>query len=218
MIVDDETQMRELIRTFLEEANYEVIEATDGLDALTVLSEQIPDLMLVDVMMPYMDGFSFVTEARKFTTAPLIFLTAKGEEWDKVYGLKLGGDDYIVKPFMPAELLARIESVLRRVQQTESIPTQYEKGPFVIDEHSYTIKLAENNLSLTRKEFALLCILVKNNDRVYTRNQLLSLVWGDSYRGSDRTVDTHIKTLRLKMGEYGSLIETVWGVGYKLEV
>lgn len=218
MIIDDEKQMRELIRTFLIEAGYEVIEATDGLDGLTLLSEQVPDLMLVDVMMPYMDGFSFVTEARKFTMAPLIFLTAKGEEWDKVHGLKLGGDDYIVKPFRPAELLARIESVLRRVQQPESVSPQFEKGPFVIDEHSYSIKLAGDNLSLTRKEFALLSILLKNNDRVYTREQLLSLVWGDSYRGSDRTVDTHIKTLRLKMGKYGSLIETIWGVGYKIEV
>ncbi|HLR42781.1 MAG TPA: response regulator transcription factor [Pseudogracilibacillus sp.] len=218
MIIDDEKQMRELIRTFLEKDGYTVIEAANGFDALTILSEQIPDLMLVDVMMPYMDGFSFVTEARKFTTAPIIFLTAKGEEWDKVHGLKLGGDDYIVKPFRPAELLARIESVLRRAQQTRNESTLFKKGPFVIDEHSYTIKVEEKNLSLTRKEFALLCILVKNPERVYTREQLLRLVWGDSYRGSDRTVDTHIKTLRLKMGDYGSLIETVWGVGYKLEV
>lgn len=219
MVIDDEAQMRDLIRKFLEEDGYKVIEASDGLDALTLLSETMPDLMLVDVMMPYMDGFLFATEVKKFTNAPFIFLSAKGEEWDKVHGLKLGGDDYIVKPFTPAELLARIETVLRRSNRNrEDKHTDLEKGPFVIDEQSREVKLAGKSLSLTRKEYALLCILIKNSDRVYTREELLHLVWGEDYRGSDRTVDTHIKTLRLKMGAYSSLIETIWGVGYKLGV
>lgn len=218
MVIDDEKQMREMIRTFLEEDNYNVIEATDGTHALSLLGKEKVDLFIVDVMMPFMDGFTFAKEVKLRSFAPLIFLSAKGEEWDRVHGLKLGGDDYIVKPFLPEELLARVESVLRRTYRRKQESAVFTIGPLEINNTSYQVKLNEISLSLTRKEFGLLEILAKNDRRVYSREQLLSLVWGEDHRSSERTVDTHIKTLRLKLGSSGKLIETVWGIGYKFEV
>lgn len=219
LIIDDEPQMRKLIRTFLERAGYEVYEATDGIDGLAKVQSLQPHLCIVDVMMPYMDGFTFAKEMMKRTTkTPLIFLSAKGEEWDKIEGLKLGGDDYIVKPFMPGELLARVEAVLRRSYQDKSSTQLLKTGPLVIDHIAHTVKVDGVSLSLTLKEFGILETLAKNEGRVYSREQLLEIVWGEQHQSTDRTVDTHIKTLRLKMGESGSLIETVWGIGYKFEV
>lgn len=218
MIIDDEPQMRKLIRTFLEKEGYDVIEATDGLDALSLIAECQPHLIIVDVMMPYMDGFTFAKEIKRTSAVPLIFLSAKGEEWDKIQGLKLGGDDYIVKPFLPGELVARIESVLRRSYQHKTEEDILTIGPLVIDNVSHTVQLHDKPLSLTRKEFGLLHLLAKNKGRVYSRGQLLHLVWGEEHQSSERTVDTHIKTLRIKMGKDGELIETVWGIGYKFEV
>lgn len=218
MIIDDEEQMRKMIRTFLEKDGYTVVEATNGSHALALLDKAKPHLLLVDVMMPFMDGFSFAQEVKQLSSIPLIFLSAKGEEWDKVHGLKLGGDDYIVKPFLPGELLARIESVLRRTYGNKRDSDILTFGPLIINYKSHQVKLNDSLLSLTRKEFGLLNILAKNNGRVYSREQLLYLVWGEDHNSSERTVDTHIKTLRLKMGNHGSLIETVWGIGYKFEV
>lgn len=218
MIIDDEQEMRKMLRTFLEKDGYTVIEATDGVHALSLLNNTKAHLLIVDVMMPFMDGFTFAKEVKSTTSIPLIFLSAKGEEWDKIHGLKLGGDDYIVKPFMPGELLARVESVLRRAYSKRTAPDILKIGPLVIDNESHKIKLNGTPLSLTRKEFGLLRILAKNNGRVYSREQLLHHVWKDNEQSSERTVDTHIKTLRLKMGSDGDLIETVWGIGYKFEV
>lgn len=218
MVIDDEEKMRKMIRTFLENDGYSVVEATDGTHALTLLEKENPHLLLVDVMMPFMDGFTFAKEIKQLSTIPLIFLSAKGEEWDKVQGLKLGGDDYLSKPFMPEELLARIESVLRRTYNKERDSGILTVGPVVINTNSYQASLNGVPLSLTRKEFSLLHLLAKNKTHVYSREQLLDLIWGDDYEGSTRTVDTHIKTLRLKMGDNGKLIETVWGIGYKFEV
>lgn len=218
MIIDDEEQMRKMIRTFLEKDGYTVVEATNGSHALALLDKAKPHLLLVDVMMPFMDGFSFAQEVKQLSSIPLIFLSAKGEEWDKVHGLKLGGDDYIVKPFLPGELLARIESVLRRTYGNKRDSDILTFGPLIINNKSHQVKLNDSLLSLTRKEFGLLHILAKNNGRVYSREQLLYLIWGEDHNSSERTVDTHIKTLRLKMGNHGSLIETVWGIGYRFEV
>ncbi|MER2088732.1 response regulator transcription factor [Sporosarcina sp. JAI121] len=218
MIIDDEPQMRKLIRMFLEKEGYSVIEATDGVHALSLLDETPPQLLIVDVMMPFMDGFTFAKEIKRTSTIPLIFLSAKGEEWDKIQGLKLGGDDYIVKPFLPGELLARVESVLRRSYQNKPIPDTLKVGPLVIDTSAHTAILNEIPLSLTVKEFGILHLLAKNKGRVYSREQLLHIVWGEEHQSSERTVDTHIKTLRLKMGTDGELIETVWGIGYKFGV
>lgn len=218
MVIDDEEQMRKMIRTFLKKDGYKVVEATDGTHALSLLDKAKPHLLIVDVMMPFMDGFTFAKEVKRISSIPLIFLSAKGEEWDKVHGLKLGGDDYIVKPFLPEELLARVESVLRRTYNNKVASDVLTIGPLVINNDSYQVKLHGAPLSLTRKEFSLLHLLANNKKRVYSREQLLQLIWGDNYQGSGRTVDTHIKTLRLKMGNDGNLIETVWGIGYKFEV
>ena len=218
MIIDDEPQMRKLIRMFLEKEGYTVVEATDGVHALSMIAKTAPHLLLVDVMMPYMDGFKFAKEIKLTSTIPLIFLSAKGEEWDKITGLKLGGDDYIVKPFSPGELLARVESVLRRSYQNFPVADTLQVGPLVIDNRAHTAMLNENPLLLTLKEFGILHLLAKNSGRVYSREQLLHIVWGEEHQSSERTVDTHIKTLRLKMGNHGELIETVWGIGYKFGV
>jgi len=218
MVIDDEEQMRKMIRAFLEKDSYTVVEATDGAHALSLFDQTKPHLLIVDVMMPFMDGFTFAKKVKQLSSIPLIFLSAKGEEWDKVHGLKLGGDDYIVKPFLPEELLARVESVLRRTYHNKVVSDVLTIGPLVINNDSYQVKLHGAPLSLTRKEFSLLHLLAKNKERVYSREQLLHLIWGDNYQGSGRTVDTHIKTLRLKMGNDGNLIETVWGIGYKFEV
>src|SRR5690625_4788248 len=155
MIIDDEEQMRKMIRTFLEKDGYKVIEATDGVHALSLLNKTKPHLLIVDVMMPFMDGFTFAKEVKLISSIPLIFLSAKGEEWDKIHGLKLGGDDYIVKPFMPGELLARVESVLRRAYSNKEIPDILTIGPLVINNKSHLAKLNGTPLSLTRKEFGL---------------------------------------------------------------
>lgn len=218
MIIDDEEQMRQLIRTLLEKEGYTVVEATDGVHALFLIDKTAPQLLIVDVMMPYMDGFTFAREVKRSSNVPLIFLSAKGEEWDKVQGLKLGGDDYIVKPFLPGELLARVESVLRRSYQQKPLADILKVGPIIVDTDAHTVTLNSTQLSLTPKEFGMLHLLVKNKGRVYTREQLLQLIWGEDHQSSARTVDTHIKTLRLKMGSDGDLIETVWGLGYKFEV
>lgn len=218
MIIDDEPQMRKLIRMFLEKEGYTVVEATDGVHALSLLTKTAPQLLLVDVMMPYMDGFTFAKEVKRTSTIPLIFLSAKGDEWDKIQGLKLGGDDYIVKPFLPGELLARIESVLRRSYQNIPVADTLTVGPLIIDNGAHTVSVNGKPLSLTLKEFGMLHVLAKNKGRVYSREQLLHIVWGEEHQSSERTVDTHIKTLRLKMGTDGELIETVWGIGYKFEV
>ncbi|HEX5565132.1 MAG TPA: response regulator transcription factor [Sporosarcina sp.] len=218
LIIDDEPQMRNLVRTFLDKDGYVVEEATDGLDALSKVYNLQPHLCIVDVMMPYMNGFEFAKELKKTTNIPIIFLSARGEEWDKVEGLKIGGDDYIVKPFMPGELIARVESVLRRSYQQQRISPVLTVGPLVIDHLAHTATLDNKPVSLTVKEFGILETLAKKPGRVYTREQILDLVWGDHHQSTDRTIDTHIKTLRLKLGEAGSMIETVWGIGYKLEV
>ncbi len=215
MIIDDEAQMRKLIRTLLEREGYTVVEATDGIHALHLMKEVHPSLLLVDVMMPFMDGFTFANEVKRNSTVPLIFLSAKGDEWDKIQGLKLGGDDYIVKPFLAGELLARIESVLRRANVQNKSSDVLTVGPLIIDIDSHTVTLNGNHLSLTLKEFGVLHLLAQHKGRVYTREQLLEIVWGEDHDSSERTVDTHIKTLRLKMGNDGELIETVWGLGYK---
>nr|WP_176713643.1 response regulator transcription factor [Bacillus wudalianchiensis] len=218
MIIDDEAAMRQLVRTFLEKEGYTVLEAANGIDALSTIEKQLPDLLIVDVMMPYMDGFAFTKEVKRNYDLPLIFLSAKGEEWDKIHGLKLGGDDYIAKPFHPGELLARIESVLRRTKPAPPKTDRYTIGPLILDANAYKATVDGRTLSLTLKEFDLLSRLAQHPEKVFTREQLLQAVWGEEYNGSERTVDTHVKTLRLKLKEHAALIQTVWGVGYKFEV
>ncbi|WJY27899.1 MULTISPECIES: response regulator transcription factor [Sporosarcina] len=217
MVIDDEAEMRKMIRAFLERDGYQVVEATDGVHALSLLHDVHVDLCLADVMMPYMDGFLFAQEVKRTIDLPIIFLSAKGDEPDKIQGLK-HGDDYIVKPFMPGELLARVASVLRRSYQRNDLNNSLTFGPLEIDKEAHRAALNGRPLSLTLKEFGILYVLAKHTGRVYTRDELLQIVWGDEHESSVRTVDTHIKTLRLKLGDEGKRIETVWGIGYKFEV
>lgn len=220
LIVDDEKEMRDLIRLYMEKANYLCLEAENGVEALKLLQDNEVDLMIIDVMMPQLDGFSLAEQVRKTSDVAIIFLTAKTAEEDKIHGLRLGGDDYITKPFSPQELTARIEAVLRRFQKNtnegeEDIFT-YEQ--MTVDNRGRKVTVNGTLISLTYKEYELLYFLVKNIGHVFSREHLLEKVWGHDYNGTERTVDTHIKTLRLKLFEYGDLIKTVWGVGYKFEV
>lgn len=220
LIVDDEEKMRKLIRTYLTREGYICLEAKDGFEALERLKKENPDMLIVDVMMPYIDGFTLVEEMRQYLQidSPVIFLTAKGNEEDKVKGLKIGGDDYIVKPFHPSELLARMEVIFRRTHRIASDVKIAAIGPLQFDLQGRIATVEGRRLALTQKEFDLLFLLAKNKGKVFRRGQLLDQIWDSDYAGSERTVDTHIKTIRLKLKEHSHLIQTVWGIGYKFEV
>jgi len=220
LIVDDEDAMRELIRSYVQRAGYTCIEAEDGMAALEAIKREQPHLAIVDIMMPFMDGITLVQEMRQYFQydTPVIFLTAKGDDEDIVHGLKIGGDDYMVKPFNPGELLARIESILRRTTGSHAHRMLEIHGPLHFDLSGRVVYAQDEKLPFTQKEFDLLLFLAKNKGKVFKRSQLLDEIWGPAYEGSERTVDTHIKTVRLKLKAYNYLIETVWGLGYKFEV
>ena len=217
LIVDDESDMRQLVGMYLENAGYKWDEAPDGKTALEMIKRENFDLLILDIMMPELDGISVCKELRKTSDIPVIFLTAKGEEWNRVNGLRSGGDDYIVKPFSPGELVARMEAVLRRYVKTGP-KDSISYGELMINEAGRRVELSGKTVVLTVKEFDLLTFLCYHKGQVFSREQLLESVWGYDYAGGTRTVDTHIKTIRLKLGSYGSHISTVWGVGYKFEV
>ncbi|HDR7586208.1 DNA-binding response regulator [Bacillus mycoides] len=217
LVVDDESDMRQLVGMYLDNFGYEWGEAENGKEALRKLETDHYDFVVLDIMMPEMDGLSVCKEIRKTSDVPIIFLTAKGEEWNRVNGLRMGADDYIVKPFSPGELIARMEAVLRRYTKQEQ-QEEIQFGPILINEKSRRIETDGQAVSLTVKEFDLLYFLCQHNGQVFSREQLLEKVWGYDYAGSTRTVDTHVKTMRLKLGESGNYIQTVWGVGYKFEV
>ncbi|CUB09402.1 Transcriptional regulatory protein SrrA [Bacillus cereus] len=217
LVVDDESDMRQLVGMYLDNFGYEWGEAENGKEALKKLETDHYDFVVLDIMMPEMDGLSVCKEIRKTSDVPIIFLTAKGEEWNRVNGLRMGADDYIVKPFSPGELIARMEAVLRRYTKQEQ-QEEIQFGPIRINEKSRKIEVDGEPISLTVKEFDLLYFLCQHTGQVFSREQLLEKVWGYDYAGSTRTVDTHVKTMRLKLGESGNYIQTVWGVGYKFEV
>ncbi|HFR4154988.1 response regulator transcription factor [Bacillus cereus] len=217
LVVDDESDMRQLVGMYLDNFGYEWGEAENGKEALKKLETDHYDFVVLDIMMPEMDGLSVCKEIRKTSDVPIIFLTAKGEEWNRVNGLRMGADDYIVKPFSPGELVARMEAVLRRYTKQEQ-QEEIQFGPILINEKSRRIEVGGEPISLTVKEFDLLYFLCQHTGQVFSREQLLEKVWGYDYAGSTRTVDTHVKTMRLKLGESGNYIQTVWGVGYKFEV
>ncbi|TEA52140.1 response regulator transcription factor [Bacillus sp. BH2] len=217
LVVDDESDMRQLVGMYLDNFGYEWGEAENGKEALKKLETDHYDFVVLDIMMPEMDGLSVCKEIRKTSDVPIIFLTAKGEEWNRVNGLRMGADDYIVKPFSPGELIARMEAVLRRYTKQEQ-QEEIQFGPILINEKSRKIEVDGEPISLTVKEFDLLYFLCQHTGQVFSREQLLEKVWGYDYAGSTRTVDTHVKTMRLKLGESGNYIQTVWGVGYKFEV
>ncbi|QFG00103.1 DNA-binding response regulator [Psychrobacillus glaciei] len=218
LVVDDEKDMRRLIEMHLRQAGLQVIQAENGDDAIEIVQNRVINLVLLDVMMPEKDGFTVCKEIRQFSEVPIIFLTALDAKSDIVRGLQLGGDDYVVKPFTAVELTARINAILRRTGFTTNNAT-ITKGLLVNEIIARQVKLEDKKLVLTLKEYELIRLFMENEGKVFSREQLLELLWGLTYEGGTRTVDTHIKTLRLKLGEVaGKYIETVWGIGYRFEV
>lgn len=223
LIVDDECNMRQLLDLVLVKAGFQTVHAANGAEAYYAMSQQTIDLVLLDVMMPGEDGFEVCKAIHAMAPVPVIFLTARDASEDKVNGLMIGGDDYIVKPFTSDELVARIYAVLRRsgvlIHEPEMQFLQH--GVIKIDEVSRKVYINDELIALTLKEFELLFLFIKHPNNVYSREQLLEHIWGLHYSGGTRTVDTHIKTLRIKLGkkskEASDYIQTVWGVGYRFE-
>lgn len=215
LIVDDDLHLRKLVRTYAELEDFTCEEAQNGFEALEKLRGGNFDMIVLDIMMPGLDGFETMGELRKWTQIPVILLTARDEEYDKLLGFHLGADDYVSKPFSPKELIARIKAVMKRVDKKQDEPIEY--GELRVETAARTASLGGQALSLTPKEFDLLTVLVRNEHLVLSREQLLQQVWGYDYYGDVRTVDTHIKTLREQLGPYRKWIRTVWGVGYQFE-
>ena len=217
MVVDDEARMRKLVKDFLVKSNFDVLEAGDGEEAVDKFYENKDiALILLDVMMPKMDGWEVVREIRKYSQVPIIMLTAKSDEKDELLGFELGVDEYISKPFSPKILVARVEAILRRTVQTEG--EQIEAGGIVMDVGGHHVSIDGKSINLSYKEFELLQYFMSNQGRALTRESILNQVWNYDYFGDARTIDTHVKKLRNKLGEKGSYIHTIWGMGYKFEV
>ena len=219
LVVDDEANIRRVVREYAEFEEYEVTEAENGMEAVALCRENDYDLIIMDVMMPRLDGYSACKEIRKHKNIPIIMLSARGEEYDKLFGFELGIDDYVVKPFSPKELMARIRAVLNRKQDvTEEPASQRLKfDGLEIDLAGREVYVDGKRASMTPKEYDLLFYLVKNKGLALTRDKLLEKVWGYDFFGDDRTVDTHIKMLRNSLGKYRTFIVTLRGMGYKFE-
>mgnify|MGYP000879912693 CR=1 FL=1 len=215
LIVDDDLRLRALVKTYAEMDNFHCQEAENGKQALEIASKSTFDIIVLDVMMPEMDGFDTLGKLREFTETPVILLTARKEEQDKLFGFNLGADDYIPKPFSPKELMARIKAVLKRTQHFDNLCTKY--GALEILEAAHAIQLNGVEIPIPPKEYYLLLYLAKNNHITLSREQILKSVWDYDYFGGLRTVDTHIQSLRERLGDARDLIKTVRGVGYKFE-
>lgn len=217
LVVDDEARMRKLVRDFLVKGGYEVIEAEDGSQALDIFFGQKDiALVILDVMMPQMDGFSVCREIREYSKVPVIMLTAKGDERDELQGFKLGVDEYISKPFSPKILVARVEAILRRTNQL-GMDENLEAGGIVVNKAAHSVTIDGKSIDLSYKEFELLSYFLENKGIALSREKILNNVWDYDYFGDARTIDTHVKKLRSKMGTKGDLIKTIWGMGYKFE-
>ena len=212
LVVDDELMIREVIKEYCLAEKYEVVEAVDGNDALIKLSNNTFDVMILDIMMPKMDGFTLLKTLDSTLRVPTIVLSARGEEYDKLLGFDLGIDDYLTKPFSPKELIARIKALTNRTSNNIDI---YKLGSLEINFSSHYIKIDNKIINVTPKEFEILSYLIKNKEIAISREQLLSNVWGYDFFGDDRTVDTHIKMLRNSLGKYRDHIKTVRGIGYR---
>ena len=218
LVIDDEKSIRDIIGEYLTEEGFEFVEAPDGIRGLEIFRSVSPDLVILDVMMPKMDGWKVCREIRSESVTPVIMLTARGEEYDKLFGFELGADDYMVKPFSPRELIARVKAVLSRGSVNERKDHEIiEIEAHRIDFDARSIYLGEEHLNLTPKEYDLLSFFVKNSGRVFSREQLLNQVWGYEFVGDARTVDTHVKMLRENLRHHRNWIVTSWGVGYKFE-
>ena len=219
LIVDDEVNIRKVVREYAEFEGYEVTEAENGMEAVSLCHANDYDLIIMDVMMPRLDGYSACKEIHKSKNIPVIMLSARGEEYDKLFGFEIGIDDYVVKPFSPKELMARVKVVLKRSVKHEET-AQLDKYAFeglVVDVSGREVYVNNEKVSMTPKEYDLLFYLVKNKNIALTRDKLLEEVWGYDFFGDDRTVDTHIKMLRNSLGEYRKFIVTLRGMGYKFE-
>lgn len=217
LVVDDESRMRKLVKDFLVRSNYEVIEAENGEEAVDKFFE-VKDIALIilDVMMPKMDGYQVCKEIRNYSKVPIIMLTAKSDERDELLGFELGVDEYISKPFSPKILVARVEAVLRRSNNTEE--ETFEIGGILLDKAAHMVKIDGEPIELSFKEFELLSYFIVNKGVALSRERILNNVWNYDYYGDARTIDTHVKKLRSKMGSKGDYIKTIWGMGYKFEV
>ena len=219
LVVDDEMRIRALIRKYAEFEGMDVTEAADGMQAIALARAQPFDLVILDIMMPELDGFSTCRELRKKSDVPVIMLSARGEEYDRIHGFELGIDDYVVKPFSPKELMMRVQAVLKRAQPAPEGAAREEArfGGLVVDFTGRLVEADGQRLDLSPKEYDLLFYLVRNRDIALTREQLLREVWGYDFYGDDRTLDTHIKLLRRSLGTYSYHIVTLRGVGYRFE-
>ena len=215
LIVDDEARMRKIVSDFLQREGYGILEAADGMEALDLFTEQQPDLLILDVMMPRMDGWQVCREIRKTSKVPIIMLTARSEEMDELTGFELGADEYIAKPFSPRILVARVDALLRRTFGADSETRTY--GAIELNKAAREVRVSGVPVELTYKEFELLCYLIDNAGVALSRGQILNNVWNYDYFGDERTVDTHVKTLRSKLGVAADDIRTVRGIGYKFE-
>ena len=218
LVVDDESRMRKLVKDFLEKKNFRVLEAGDGEEAMDIFYEEKDiALLILDVMMPKMDGWEVCREIRKNSKVPIIMLTARGDERDELLGFDLGVDEYISKPFSPKILVARVNAILRRANVLSG-GDEIDAGGIVIDKAAHQVKIDGKEIELSFKEFELLSYFVENQGIALSREKILNNVWDYDYFGDARTIDTHVKKLRSKLGEKGNYIKTIWGMGYKFEV
>ena len=219
LVIDDDSHISEVVKLYLEKEGYEVYVAEDGAEGVNKFKAVQPKLVVLDIMLPVMDGMQVCNEIRRIDNTPIIMLSAKGEVFDKVLLLELGADDYMVKPFEPKELIARIKAILRRSTQREEVSENVEYKELVINITDYTVTYKDAKIEMPPKEIELLYYLASHPKKVFTRQQLLEQVWGFEYYGDSRTVDVHIKRIREKVGGNEQWnIKTVWGIGYKFEV
>lgn len=218
LVVDDESRMRKLVKDFLVKKNYQVVEAQDGSEALDIFySDKSIDLIILDVMMPKLDGWQVCRQIRENSKVPIIMLTAKGDEQDELLGFELGVDEYISKPFSPKILVARVDAILRRTNQLENDGIIV-VGNIELNKNAHVVKVCNEPIDLSFKEFELLTYFIENMGIALSREKILNNVWNYDYFGDARTIDTHVKKLRSKLGDKADYIKTIWGMGYKFEV
>ena len=223
LIADDNLQIVSILKEYCKKNNFNVTLAHDGEETLEKIRNNKFDIVLLDIMMPKKNGFDICKEVRTFSNVPIIMITARGEDFERIMGLETGADDYIVKPFSPGEVIARIHAILRRVIPSENISQEkiFSYDNLTINLSDFTVKISDENVSLTKKEIELLWLLSTNRNKVFTRENLLDSIWGYDYFGDSRTVDSHIKRLRAKLDNYEHEswnIKTIWGVGYKFDI